>query len=335
MCKGESVSERAEIGYFRRVEKMNQGKIHSAAKYLCGLLLPLIFLLLSPDASAAPPDSTSFNPERAWLVGSAGTLIAGGTLIGLNELWYKDQPRTSFHLFDDLGDWKQMDKAGHAMTAYYMGRMGIRAMQWTGTERKKAIWIGGSYGFAYLTAIEVLDGFSAEWGFSLSDMAANAVGAALVIGQELHWGDQRMQLKFSVHHSPYAQYRPNVLGSNGLERLLKDYNGQTYWLSVNGASWFKEKPQWLPVWLNLAVGYSADGMTGGSSNPAFDGQGNPMPTFDRQRQVYLSFDVDLTRIKTRSKVLKTCFELVSFVKIPAPAIEFNQNGVVRGYWLYF
>jgi hypothetical protein len=37
----------------------------------------------------------------------------------------------------------------------------------------------------------------------------------------------------------YAQYRPNVLGSSLAEQILKDYNGQTYWLSVNLHSFYK------------------------------------------------------------------------------------------------
>jgi hypothetical protein len=44
---------------------------------------------------------------------------------------------------------------------------------------------------------------------------------------------KRITPKFSFHTTQYAQYRPNVLGSSLAEQILKDYNGQTYWLSVN------------------------------------------------------------------------------------------------------
>lgn len=304
-------------------------------KFGRAFLLVMFVLSGSLLAQAQPVDTVAFKPARAWLVGSAGAAIGGGSLIGLSAAWYEDHERAHFHFFNDNADWLQMDKVGHAMTAYYMGRMGIRAMEWTGTERKKSIWIGGLYGFAFLSGIEVLDGFSVDYGFSPGDMAANAVGATVVIGQELLWQEQRMLLKYSAHFTDYAQHRPEVLGSTEMERLLKDYNGQTYWLSVNGAAWFNEKPNWLPRWLNIAAGYSVDGLTGGTSNPAFNSDGDPIPQFSRQRQFYLSVDVDLTRIQTRSKALKTCFELLSFVKFPAPALEFNQGGVVRGHWIYF
>ncbi len=299
------------------------------------VVMVLAGVLAHGNLVAQSADTVAFKPARAWLVGSSGAAIGAGTIVGLSVLWYKDHDRSQFHLFNDNGDWLQMDKAGHAMTAYYMGHMGIRALQWTGTERKKAVWIGGLYGFTYLTAIEVLDSFSDEYGFSVGDVASNGMGAAMAIGQELLWREQRMFLKFSAQYSPYAQYRPEVLGSEPLERLLKDYNGQTYWLSVNASAWFREKPDWLPAWLNIAAGYGVDGLTGGTSNPAFNHEGEPLPFFQRQRQLYLSIDVDLTRIKTRSKVLRTCFDLLSFVKIPAPAIEINQQGTVRGHWIYF
>ncbi len=300
-----------------------------------GLVVLLLATFAASPVFAQPADSAIYYPDRTLLVGGAGAVIGVGTLTGLTVLWYKDHEKAPFHFFNDNNDWLQMDKAGHAMTAYYMGRMGIRALQWTGTDFKKSVWIGGLYGFAYLSAIEVLDGFSAGYGFSTGDVLANAAGSALVIGQELAWADQRAQLKFSAHLSGYAKYRPELLGSNTIERFLKDYNGQTYWLSVNGAAWFDEKPTWLPTWLNLALGYGADGMTGGSVNPPFNSSGIPIPHFERNRQFYLSLDVDLTRIQTRSKVLKTVFELFSFVKIPAPALEIRSDGAVRGHWLYF
>lgn len=294
----------------------------------------LAFSLVTGFVSAQA-DTAVWSGPRTALVASAGTVISTGTLIGLSELWFADQPRTSFRFFNDNADWLQMDKIGHMTSSYYLGRIGMRALQWTGTSRKNAVWWGGTFGFVYLTAVEVLDGFSAAYGFSAGDMVANALGTGIFVGQELLWQEQRVLLKYSVRLSPYAQYRPEVLGSSVVERLLKDYNGQSYWLSINAAAWFKKKPDWLPGWVNLAIGYSGDGMLGGGSNPEFNAAGEPLPSFNRQRQFFLSLDVDLTRIRTKSKVLRTCFELISIVKIPAPAIEINQSGELRGHWVYF
>jgi hypothetical protein len=274
-----------------------------------------------------------FNPKRLAFVISSEAALYGGSLIGLNELWYKDYPRSSFHFFDDSHEWMQMDKIGHATTSYYVGRIGMGFLNWTGVSRKKAIWFGGMLGSVYQTTIEVLDGYSSEWGFSLADFGANTAGSLLCIGQQLAWDDQRIVLKYSFVQSEYAKYRPEILGSSLQENILKDYNGQTYWLSVNPYSFMSTESK-FPKWLNIAVGYGANGMTGGDYNPVYRNEHGQHIYFERYRQFYLSLDVDLTRIKTRSKFLKTVFYSVGFIKIPAPSLEFTKYGV-KGNWLGF
>jgi hypothetical protein len=118
-------------------------------------------------------------------------------------------------------------------------------------------------GFAFLTAVEVLDGFSSEWGASSGDNC-KCFGTALFVSQELLWKEQRITPKFSFHTTQYAQYRPNVLGSSLAEQMLKDYNGQTYWLSVNLHSFYKGSKSLNGL---IAIGYGANGMlTGNGEN---------------------------------------------------------------------
>jgi hypothetical protein len=189
---------------------------------------------------------------------------------------------------------------------------------------------GATLGLTFLTTVEVFDGYSSQWGASLGDVAANVSGTALFVSQELLWKEQRIVPKFSFHTTPYASARPNVLGSSLSEQILKDYNGQTYWLSVNIHSFFKQSK--LPKWLNIAVGYGAEGMITGNEglvNTVF------LPESDRYRQFYLSFDVDLTKIKTKSNFIKTLFLVFNTVKIPAPAIEIKGSGGMQWHYLYF
>ena len=42
-------------------------------------------------------------------------------LVGFNELWYKNYPKSNFHFVNDNSSWLQMDKFGHAATSYYGG----------------------------------------------------------------------------------------------------------------------------------------------------------------------------------------------------------------------
>ena len=280
-----------------------------------------------------PLSCNFFHKQRFATVIGTEAVLYGSSLVGLNQLWYKDYPRSSFHFFNDNDEWLQMDKIGHMTTSYYIGRVGIGLLKWSGVERKKAIWYGGMLGSVYQSTIEILDGYSSEWGFSIGDFTANTAGSFLCVGQELAWNEQRIVLKYSFQQSGFAAYRPNILGKNLQENLLKDYNGQTYWLSVNPYS-FMNKEAKFPKWLNVAFGYGANGMTGGSFNPPYiDGDGNQI-YFKRYRQYYLSLDVDLTRIKTRSKFLKTVFYSIGYLKIPAPSVEFS-NGKVKGSLLGF
>jgi hypothetical protein len=60
-----------------------------------------------------------------------------------------------------------------------------------------------------------------------------------------------------------------------------------------------------------------------------------LPESQRFRQYYLSFDADLTKIQTKSHVLKTIFYLFNTIKIPAPTFEINSRGDFKCHYLYF
>lgn len=299
-------------------------------------IISFIFCLsVSVPAVLAQTDtSLHLNKTRLKTVIAAETAFLGAAVYGANELWYKNFPRTSFHFFNDNDEWFQLDKAGHAYTSYQLGRAGFALMKWSGVEQRKAAWYGGSLGFIYLAAVEVLDGFQAQYGFSPGDVAANAAGSLLLIGQELKWKEQRIALKASFHTTRYPQYRPELLGKSFNEQLLKDYNGQTIWLSCNIRSFVSGESN-FPKWLNIAFGYGAEGMTGARKNPPFNKEGILIPPFERYRQFYLSPDIDLTKIKTRSKLLRSVFWTLNSLKFPAPAVELNSRGRLTFFPLFY
>ena len=254
------------------------------------------------------------------------------SLTGLYSLWYAKYPRSSFHFINDNHEWQKMDKCGHATTSYYVGKIGYESLRWTGLGERKSAWYGGLLGLAYLTTVEVFDGFSKEWGFSAGDYTANTLGAAFFIGQQLGWHEQKILLKWSFHTTSFAQFNPDQLGANLPQRMLKDYNGQTYWLSANISS-LAGMHNAFPKWLNLAFGYGAEGMTGPGNNPESI-NGKPIPAFRRCSRFFLAPDIDLTRIPVKSKNLRLFLNLIGFIKIPLPAIEMNMQGV-KLHPLYF
>lgn len=279
------------------------------------------------------------NKKRIRAIAAANIVAYAGSMTALYNAWYKDYPQSSFHFFNDNREWLQVDKAGHAYSAYVASRASMEMWRWAGLKRNQRIWIGGMSGAFYQTVIETLDGFSAQWGWSWGDFAANVFGSGLLVAQELAWDEQRVTMKFSTHHISYPtaelRYRANDLfGRSFSERFLKDYNAQTIWLSANLKSFFPKSD--LPAWLNIAVGYGAEGMYGGEANVWTDDAGVPHNRQDipRYRQFYISPDIDLTRIKTRSKPLKVALFVLNSFKFPAPSLEFSQ-GKVRGHWIHF
>ncbi|MFI5131606.1 MAG: DUF2279 domain-containing protein [Chitinophagales bacterium] len=278
--------------------------------------------------------------KRLWLITGVNVVGYGGALIVLSSAWYKDYPKTSFHTFNDSKEWLQMDKVGHGWAAYNAGRVSAGMWRWAGLSDKKAAWIGALSSTAFLVGVEFLDAHSSKWGWSWSDFAANIGGAALFVGQEALWSEQRIQLKFSFHIKDYsdpvlATRADDLFGEPWYERMLKDYNAQTYWLSANLKSFLPKSG--LPAWLNLSVGYGADGMFGGFENKWLDDQGNEIDRTDipRKRQFYLAPDIDFTKIKTNKKWLRTVFTFLNAFKCPAPALMIDSHGKVKGYVIYF
>ncbi|MCH8491067.1 MAG: YfiM family protein [Oceanicaulis sp.] len=291
--------------------------------YFFGVLMFSTFAVLPcfSQSSFFTPSDTLHNKRRNIVYASYGTAYTL-SYIGLYHLWYKQNGMSNFKFHNDNKHWLQMDKIGHFTTAYQMGEDAINVLRWAGVSNKKAIWQGGVSGLLYLTGVEILDGFSNDYGFSWGDQTANALGSMFVIGQELMWNEQRLRLKFSYFPSKYAQYRPELLGKNWIESWLKDYNGQTYWLSLSPGSFGQQNS--FPKWLCLSFGYSANGMTGSYINPTFNNAGEPIPDFTRYRQYFFSLDLDLTKLKPKSPFLKMLFSTFGYIKFPFSALEYNQ-----------
>lgn len=311
--------------------------------------LPLIGFSQPTEKKQLLEPADSLDKTRFWISAGGATALYGAASIGLYEAWYKGFELTSFHSFNDWREWRKMDKAGHLFTTNLESRLVFQGARWTGMNRRAAMWTGAGAGMLLQTTIEVMDGFSSEWGFSWSDMGFNVLGAGMVVAQEIAWQDQRIIMKASYTEPQYADYQ--ILGSDGssvtlqqrantlygisfAERFLKGYNGLTVWASVNPASFFiqEKKPSSLPSWLNIAVGYGAENLFGGTENRwEEDGVEYRVDDskFPRYSQYYLSLDVDFTRIKTKSRLLKTLFHTINWIKVPAPAIELTSRGKLR------
>ena len=276
--------------------------------------------------------------KRIWVVSAVNAGLWGGSFYALNKAWYSTHQQSTFHLYNDWGEWNQMDKFGHAWSSYQITEHSTKIWQWAGLKPKKALLIGSLSSMAYLSIIEVLDGYSDKWGFSIPDLLANSAGSFFYLGQALLWKDQRIRFKMSYspcHYGSLKTRADQLFGKSDVEKLLKDYNGQTYWSSINIRSFFPNSS--FPAWLNLAVGYGSRTLLGGYENSWMDANGQVVNRSDikRYRRIYLSLDLDLTKIKTEKKGLKTVFSILNVLKFPAPSIEFNTMGKARMHPIYF
>ena len=289
------------------------------------ILFSVFFCLVaSTDAQNFQDNSdTVFSMQRfAWSTASVGT-VSFGSIYGLSKLWYSQENQGSFHLFNDAKNWMQMDKLGHSFSCYHVTR-GLDALfSWTGLEKRKGILLAAGISFGYFTSIEVLDGFSESWGFSFSDIGFNALGIGLYVFRENYFKSQIFKPKFSFHQTRFAEQRPTVLGSNFAESLLKDYNGQTYWLSFSPQQMGVQK--W-PSWLMISLGHSIRGRLKGDAT-SYEG-------ITSHREFLFSLDLDLSQLKVKSKLLRGLLEALNTLKIPFPSLIY-ANGKMNARPIYF
>ena len=287
--------------------------------------------------------SDTLNKKRFYTSATIGTVTYSGFTIGLYNAWYKNYDQKAFHLFNDSDEWRAMDKFGHFYTAYFQGVLCYKGAKWTGLNERQSIMTGFMLGSLFQTTLEVMDGYSAKWGFSLPDMAMNILGSSAFVAQQSVWNEQRISFKVSNIPLAYSQdpilsldgtttsslqrRSENLYGRSFPEKFLKDYNSQVIWASINIKSFLGDESR-FPSWLNLAVGYGAANMFGGTQNRWTEGD----KIFDVEKQnpryssIYLSPDIDLWKIRSRYKSVNSLLDIFNIFKIPAPAIEYNTLG---------
>lgn len=328
--------------------------MHRVLTYSLGRYLILAYLLCFVcNVSWAQKPYPSFwgtpdkiDPVRLGVATGSGVVLYGLAVIGLNKAWYEGHERGSFQTFNDWHEWERMDKWGHAHAAYTYAYLSYGAFRWTGMKRNGAIWAATGVSVGLQATVEIMDAFSKRWGYSWHDMAFNLIGTGLFTGQQLLWDEQRVRFKVSNNFPVYNNdpittsngttslriRGEELFGTNPLERLIKDYNGMTVWWSINPTSFMRKEAKLLR-WLNVAIGIGADNMYGAEINewPGYDAS----ESHPRYRQFYLSLDVDLSRIRTKSGFLKFLLGTLNFIKIPSPTLEFNSRGQVIFHPIYF
>lgn len=323
----------------------------------------LLLLVIGPTVTSQSIDSSKnffsilapadhFDQKRFNIAATTSGIAYTAFSIGFYNSWYKDFPKSKFHLFNDLHEWEYMDKGGHVFSGYFQSYLTYTGAKWTGLSERKSIWTGILYGSLFQTTIEVMDGFSEQWGFSIPDITANTIGIGAFALQQNYWREQRIYLKESAWPTKHPndvlissgtgsnpislrQRADQLYGTSIGEKLLKDYNAQTYWASINVESFLPDQNKW-PDWLNIAVGYGAENMYGGFENKwTSNGIEYNASGIERYHQFYLSLDADLTKIKSKNAFLRTILPIFNIFKMPAPAIEITSRGDIIFHFIHF
>ena len=290
------------------------------------LLCVFSFNLFSQDTLRTKVDKNFYK-----FLAAEGVVLSGAILY-LKHEWYYDKKRVPFHFYNDFKGWNQVDKLGHFYVSYLESNVGYSILKKFNFSEKKALYFGGFQGLILETPIEFLDAYYQGWGFSVSDLVANTLGSVFFIMQQKIFNEQMIKPKLSFSKSIYASEANGLLGKKSLiSQFVYDYNGYTYWFSFSPKKIFKFKK--VPKWLNLAIGYGANGMLGEFENKSMY-KGEEIPSFKRYRQFYLSLDIDFSKIRTKSRFVNKIFDGLSYIKIPLPTLELS-NKKMKGYFFYF
>jgi len=236
----------------------------------------------SPPSAGAPDDpiARGLRWKNAALIGGIAATVG---IYGMNS-WWEDGFSGSFRTVDE-GWFGQntyaggADKAGHAFFTYTGARLLTRGFEALGNGPGHALRLGAWTSLGVMTAVEVVDGFSKKYRFSMEDAVANAVGAAFaVLVEKYPRVDALLDFRLLYQRSDDAK-------RVGETDVIADFSGQTYLLAVkaDGVPRLREVP--VVRYLELQVGYNTLGYEPN------DGTMN-----DPHRRIYYGVGINLSRL---------------------------------------
>lgn len=294
-----------------------------------------------PDSTRTPSDSPvlewdrlgdgtlwrsqpRFTKARLVALGAVATATAVVGTVSLTEQWYREETGRFHHVdwYYDLREYGNQDKLGHFFTAYVGTHLSSRNLRLAGDSGSGSVWRGAVAASIGMVAIEVADGFFERWGFSTLDFTTNLLGVGYAVVQQVApkpFGG--IAFKFSYHTS--QPFKEGDLPPY-TARLYNDYEGQTYWLTMNPASLLPERLEdRIPAWIRpvgVALGHGVRGLAGG--------------VLAGEHQWYVGLDLDFRRIPVGdSRTLRYLMHALNIVRPPLPTVRIAPS--VKFYPAYF
>lgn len=265
-------------------------------------------------------NKSHIHPQRLVLATTGIGLANWAIYQPFKEIWWQEK-RTGFHFYRGyrrtIGYWDfgwhdsycgHVDKLGHFYCSKLMAQVLTDLSHWVGFSKGSSLWIGSLSSFLLMLEIEIYDSFFEEWGFSLGDLTANALGALAPIARQKITFLNRFQFKFSYRTSPYYQSE---------DSFIKDYSGMTFWLSYNINQDLPERiAHYLPDFLNVSVGYGID-------RPA---HGNV--------ELFIAPDINWSKIyHGKNSSLKYILKILDQFHFPCMTWQIKPQS--KFHWIYF
>lgn len=145
------------------------------------------------------------------------------------------------------------DKLGHMYSTYVGTRVLSRTFEWAGHDSQTAAWLAAATAWGAMLAVEVGDGFSSRYRFSMEDLIMNTLGTGLGLLMEKN-PELDAVLDFRIMYWPSNDARR----ANQIDPI-DDHSGQTYLLAIK-ASGISSLRRIEPLrYFELALGYGTRG----------------------------------------------------------------------------
>jgi hypothetical protein len=264
-----------------------------------------LFLLLLSLSSAAQQDTgystTGFTTKQKVVIGTLAVQQAASFYIQYKWWWKGDYHSFNFEPDGFINNYALgVDKLGHFYTSYVYFHLLSETFRWAHFSDNSRVIVSTALPLAWAISIEIGDGFS-SYGYSWEDLTANSLGIAYGLLQDRVPYMRNFKFKFSYYPSQY--FVDNHFNS---WNLTNDYRSHFYWLSFDVHNLLPQpaKRYW-PAFLNIAVGYGIDKRTDRNATPI-------------NREFGVSFDWNLSSLKTNNRTVYFAKEMGDYIHFPAP-----------------
>lgn len=210
------------------------------------------------------------------------------------------------------------DKLGHAYSSYLSTRLMTQGFEWAGYSHRESAKLAGFTTGAVMLGVEVMDGFTVEYGFSKEDLVMNLTGVGIGTLLDLY---PQWDAVFDVR---FLYWRSDDARKLGERDPISDYSGQTYLLITKASGIPALRENKFLRYFELAVGY---GSRGYQPTP-----GKYEVQFPKERNLYYGISLNLSELlndfvfgKKESRSQRVTTNVLEYLQVPGTALLFEHH----------